>query len=826
MKFSEPGRTDGSRRHRLLAAGFLAVTVLYCLTPVHNGNFFWHLRNGEDILDTGIIRTSDPFTWTRHGETWLQQEWLSEVLMALSWRTLGESGPVLLKTLVILLAVSLTMAAAKKRGAGIPSIVLLGILWFSIAHGRWIARPHVFSILMFSLYLWLMERGTGGTMRSIAVFVPLQVIWTNLHAGFIMGWFLLGIPVLGSIIRKNGREVLGHGAVLATAIMASLLHPNGPGSFTYITDFMSRPLFRKTIREWWSPFHPLYQPNEKIFSTAAILSALLIFTWIMVLRNRRKLEPEHMAALAILSAACILSSRNIDFLAVAAIAWTSPLLKRVKGFVPAMLLAAAAVVPFTRGIPSEFGPPLPLRTGVQWEIYPVELVEFIRENPGLMNARIFNVNGIAGYLEYELGEELPLYMDGRCHLYPENFYAEYLILTFARPSDTPRVMSIFENKGIELAIYHWPDTGESSAYALAANPEWSPVYWDHLVVVYAKNDFLEREGLFALRFEHVDPLDPYTLLTVPFYYLPQSWNTELSRAASPPMRYPPAIQARAALLAATGKPSGIPDRNPDGDSFGESLRLVLEGEDPVLENPGFRILQCWSLAAKDRFEEAVEAATASSDTVLLNAVLVLSGNSLEGDTAVSIYRPPAMVPIPAWEKYVKGTCTPGDSAAILASALFTAGMRERALEQVDRILNDSLELHPWGYSVCGGISAYCGHAEESEILGWKAVSMSVNPYTLMWLGNILRMSGKTEQALEAFDRSLEIADIYIEARIRRADLLWNLGDIEAALLDYRALSALDYLTPIVESRLEWGNYFTRLPRNTRTGNRAPTSKED
>jgi 1-deoxy-D-xylulose-5-phosphate synthase len=48
---------------------------------------------------------------------------------------------------------------------------------------------------------------------------------------------------------------------------------------------------------------------------------------------------------------------------------------------------------------------------------------------------VFNTNEISGYLEYRFGEALPLYMDGRCLLYPERFFdvgiCEQHAVTFA-----------------------------------------------------------------------------------------------------------------------------------------------------------------------------------------------------------------------------------------------------------------------------------------------------------------------------------------------------------------------------------------------------------
>lgn len=305
-------------RYSFLLAGFLAVCALYCLTPVHNGNFFWHLRNGEDIIETGEIRTSDPFTWTCRGNAWLQHEWLTEVFFAVSWRTGGEVGPVIFKTLIMAFSVLFVCLAARKRGASVQAVVFSGLLWFTLSHGRWIVRPHIAYIFFFSLYLYLLARGTGGFLKSLAIFIPLQILWTNAHSGFVMGYFLLGIPVLENLLSRNWRAVLRKGGVLCIAVLSCGIHPNGFKSITYITDIFFRPLFRQTIREWWSPFHSMYQPGQRVSTTAILLVLILIATWTMVIIRRKKIGAAHIAALGVLSIATLvsrsssLSSRNSD----------------------------------------------------------------------------------------------------------------------------------------------------------------------------------------------------------------------------------------------------------------------------------------------------------------------------------------------------------------------------------------------------------------------------------------------------------------------------------------------------------------------------------
>lgn len=793
---------------RLILALFLLVCALYCLTPVHNGNFFWHLRNGEDILETGTIRTSDPFTWTRSGETWLQQEWVAEVMFALSWKTAGEAGPVMLKAVIIVLAVLLASMAAVRRGATLTAAVLTGLLWFALSHGRWIVRPHIVSILMFSLYLYLIARGTGGVLSTLAVFLPLQILWTNAHAGFIMGWFLLGIPLLDAFLARRPRKAVERGGVLAAAVLSAGIHPNGFGSVTYITDFLSRPLFRETIREWWSPFHPMYHPGQSISTTAVLLVVLLAATWTLVIVRRRKIGASRILALAALSAASLLSSRNMDFLALAALAWVSPLLGKVRPRIPAILLAAAAAVPFLAGVPREFGPSRRLGAGVDWSIYPRRLTEFLRENPELLQARVFNTNEISGYLQYVMGEDLPLYMDGRCHLFTENLYAEYLMLAYSGPQDAPRVLNVLDGRGIHLALYDWPESDRSSAYILSASPDWKPIYWDSITVVYGRASWLEEAGFRGRVFTLVDPLSPLMLLETPYYLMPSSLREELVTAAKSPMNYQPAILPAAALMQSEGD---IPDSLPfviSSISMRSGLENALRGREPCIEDPRLRVIQSWALAAAGEYTAALDAAVSSGDPMLQSCLSVLSRSGTGAAGAAANRYPPLMVPSPPWEAYLAGSASPGDSCVIEAAALFVSGMRERAVDSVRTLLEREMDLQPWGLSVSGGLAALYGLDSLAVVLGDSALSMNTNPYTLLIMGKIEGITGDRRSAVETLGQSLDIFPSFHEARLQRARYLWMEGRLEEALEDYRLLEELNYLTPAAEFLLEWGEYLT------------------
>lgn len=441
--------------------------VLYSLVPVHNGNFFWHLRNGLDIIETGEIRTEDPFTWTRHGAYWIQQEWLAESAMALSWIHLGEGGPVLLKALLIGLSVLLAFKAAV-RGGGDPAFAFFfGILWLALAQPRWIARPHFFSIFFFSVYLYILSLDIRKPLKLSLVLLPLQILWVNTHAGFVMGVFLASVPAMNRLLKGEYRQVLPWAMPPFLLLLASGIHPNGYRTLEYLPAFLSQPLYKETIREWWSPFDPRFAPERTLARPALILIAATSVTLALLGFFREKLHRGKLAALFILTASTLFASRNGELLAPAMLAWIPGMISlkvpRRMIWLPAVLIFA---VPFIHGIPRDVGPSRRPGIGVDWTIYPVELADLLEAHPHLMSrAVVFNTNEVSGYLQYRFEERLPLFMDGRCLLFPEGFYREYLALCYPMGEEhRASQYSLFQKYRFNLAIY--------SAGTAALPPTW------------------------------------------------------------------------------------------------------------------------------------------------------------------------------------------------------------------------------------------------------------------------------------------------------------------------------------------------------------------
>ncbi|HXF06527.1 MAG TPA: hypothetical protein VNM72_14090, partial [Blastocatellia bacterium] len=56
----------------------LGVFAIINTLQVHPSDFWWHLKTGEIIVTEHRIPTSDEYSFSRHGEPWVNQAWLMQ----------------------------------------------------------------------------------------------------------------------------------------------------------------------------------------------------------------------------------------------------------------------------------------------------------------------------------------------------------------------------------------------------------------------------------------------------------------------------------------------------------------------------------------------------------------------------------------------------------------------------------------------------------------------------------------------------------------------------------------------------------------------------
>lgn len=726
--------------------------VLYSLAPVHNGNFFWHLRNGLDIIETGEIRTEDPFTWTRQGAYWIQQEWLAESAMALSWIHLGEGGPVLLKALFIGLSVLFAFRASVRMGGDPAFAFLFGAMWLALAQPRWIARPHFFSIFFFSAYLYILSLDIRKPLKLTLVLLPLQILWVNTHAGFVMGVFLASIPAMNKLLKAEYKQILPWSLPPFLLLLASGVHPNGYRALEYLPAFLAQPLYKETIREWWSPFDPRFAPERTLARPALILIVATTATIALLGFFKEKLHRGKLGALCILTASTLFASRNSELLAPAMLAWIPGMISlkipRRAIWLPAAIIL---VIPFIHGIPRDIGPSRRPGIGVDWTIYPVELADLLEEHPDLMTqAVVFNTNEVSGYLQYRFEDRLLLFMDGRCLLFPENFYREYLALCYPLGEDhLASQYNLFRKYRFNLAIYSGWDSG-SSAYLAAALPGWFPIYLDDFTAVYATWELLRRSGSDSLAFRYFDPLDPAEFFSKPLYLMPAGALPELIRFRDQ-TGTDVLDRVISALRFRADPATGI---------------ALFSGNDAA-----YYTLRCWKNCSEGDLDTAMENALLSSDNELQTAVNILNGGELGPNESILGIQGGDMR-------------APWSGKAVEITALWVTGQGGLALEQASLYLDS---LPGWGVAQCGLLYSLAGNGEYALELAAHALTLRRGPVVLERVARVHRLEGRLEQAMEYCRESLAMSPDFTGAQLLLADCLWDMGRTAEAETRYESI---------------------------------------
>src|SRR4051794_24433958 len=104
---------------------------------------FWHVELGREILRTGTVPRSDPFTYTRGGTPWVDQSWAFDVGLATVVDHWGWSGAVAATALGLAWLYG-TMARALIRDGSTPLTAgVVAILASGIGSIHFLTRPHL-----------------------------------------------------------------------------------------------------------------------------------------------------------------------------------------------------------------------------------------------------------------------------------------------------------------------------------------------------------------------------------------------------------------------------------------------------------------------------------------------------------------------------------------------------------------------------------------------------------------------------------------------------------------------------------------------------------
>lgn len=441
----------------IVATGFM-VWLPRPAIPLIDGDVWWHLRAGEEVLETGRIPSVESWSIVGAGLSWTSQDWLSNVIMAAVYR-LGDMGPTALSigfSLLVLLSVMLLWRGIGSRRS--ETGWLSRLLWLTA--GITVAGP-VLGVRVQVVDLPL----AVGTIAvcwhflvhrrpAILLWLPaIAAAWANLHAGWLLMFLLGGAVVVGEAIdRVAGRTLdpeplrwrelgwLTAAGVLALAAIS--VNPNGPALYLYPFETASIAAHRDFLAEWSPP--DLAQLPGLLFAGFLLLGVVpaVLFGW-----RRMRLSD-----LLVLLGLTVMAATAARFLLVAGpigaaiVAFTlkpvvlrtpigriAPVFARMarppRTARAAWLNAGLATIVVLVGLALTAARVGPAAQEIAVaEHMPVAAVDWIVDNePG---ARPFNTYAWGGYLGWRR-PDTPVYIDGRSDIYgdgPIRAYADAISL--------------------------------------------------------------------------------------------------------------------------------------------------------------------------------------------------------------------------------------------------------------------------------------------------------------------------------------------------------------------------------------------------------------
>jgi hypothetical protein len=457
---------------------------------VTDPDVWWHLRTGQLILQTHAVFHTDPYSFTRFGQPWVDHEWLSQVLIFGLYRLAGWRGLIAGFGTVIAGAFLIVFLRSPGRPYVAGLITLLGA--FASAPS-WGVRPQMLTLLLASVLLLILERSYE--RPKLLWWTPLlMLLWVNLHAGYALGIALMALFLVGDALDavlgfKDGPPFAARFRGLALAIAACTavvpLNPYGAAMFAYPLDTLRSRAMQTYIGEWFSPnFHQAgYLPALALILLTVALPAL----------SPRRLRPREFLLLAVTMFAALRSVRHIAIFALVAVPILSAMalawlqkhwaalrmdskqlrMTPAKSSFNALLLAGFLVFTAVR-----------LRYvshhQVESEVkeLPAAAVSFIASHRP--PAPMLNHYNWGGYFIWRLYPEYRVYIDGRADLYGDAFLDD-LATTYYMKGDSWR--SPFEKWGIRTVVLP-PDAPLITA--LEALPDWETIYADSQAVVLTK----------------------------------------------------------------------------------------------------------------------------------------------------------------------------------------------------------------------------------------------------------------------------------------------------------------------------------------------------
>ncbi|MBN1759543.1 MAG: tetratricopeptide repeat protein [Chitinispirillaceae bacterium] len=453
MELAEIASRYKTRWFMLLQVTAALLCGYFTVYSITDGDIFWHLAAGREMISRKAFLYRDPFSYTTPGARWIDVHWLFQVMVYLAERVGGGLRSLLVMKMVVVSGSVLLLFSTFRKNSATLFVWLVTIAVFYQQRYLIPMRPVVTTLLFIGAEIALIERyRLSGKRRLLVMIGVIQLLWVNTQGLFPLGLVIAAAYGVGEAVDRYFRKWRFHGEsnspepepcgyrnllLLPVLLLpVSLCNPYGwrilPFAFGLFVRLnpAATNVYSKTIVENMPLPAMVGTPYMHFVIAVAVLVLLFLFSIAYCPKSVR-------SAHCLLAAAGLLlawmAQRNGILLTVFVLpgllrnfgaAFTGEQKKSVvAGGTAAILLVATgavmATVNHTRMLASWPHAVSPFS-------FPVETAVLLeRESP---DGNLFNVDRYGGYLLWKLYPGVKVSSDTRLTMRSPEFYREYLDL--------------------------------------------------------------------------------------------------------------------------------------------------------------------------------------------------------------------------------------------------------------------------------------------------------------------------------------------------------------------------------------------------------------
>ncbi|MEO7108356.1 MAG: hypothetical protein ABIZ09_18405, partial [Rhodoferax sp.] len=228
----------------------LAAVSFICVAPQVTNDFWLQAKVGELIVRNFDIPKTLLFPFTDiQSAKFNAHEWLPSVLFYELIHFFGEDAlPLILGALGLLLFGLVGSLAYRRSQQCLPLALMLGLLAVGVENFRHFLRPELISLVLFVLYLHLLESFRRNPSWQLwAGTVAVVVAWSNSHGSFILAPILASIFAVGVWVDARRRTAEPHftsktsaqayAALAVVTLACTAINPSGWEQTAFVFNF-------------------------------------------------------------------------------------------------------------------------------------------------------------------------------------------------------------------------------------------------------------------------------------------------------------------------------------------------------------------------------------------------------------------------------------------------------------------------------------------------------------------------------------------------------------------------------------------------------------